>query len=80
MTSLNPEFNEKEMGFDNWNDFLEWSEAQGYVKLEGDLPATILILPVKLPPQSVKISKEVNEAFAFLAKIAEDGFNEGSNL
>jgi len=77
MTSLNPEFNEKEMGFDHWNDFLEWSEAQGYVKLEGDLPATILLLPVKLPPQSVKISKEVNEAFAFLAKIAEDGFNEG---
>ncbi|MFW9810930.1 MAG: NYN domain-containing protein [Candidatus Thorarchaeota archaeon] len=77
MTSLNPEFSEKEMGFDHWHDFLEWSEAQGYVKLEGDLPATILVLPLKLPPQSVKISEEVNEAFAFLAKVAEDGLNEG---
>lgn len=77
MTSLNPDFNEKEMGFGHWNDFLEWSEAQGYVQLEGDLPATILILPKKLPPQSVKISKEVSESFAFLAKTAEDGLNEG---
>jgi hypothetical protein len=78
ITSLNPDFNEKEMGFAHWNDFLEWSEAQGYIKLEGDLPATILVLPKKLPPQSVKISKEVNEAFAFLAKVAEDGLNEGT--
>jgi hypothetical protein len=77
MTSLNPEFSEKDMGFEHWYDFLEWSEAQGYVKLEGDLPETILVLPLKLPPQSVKISKEVNEAFSFLAKIAEDGLNEG---
>ncbi len=78
MTSLNPDFNEKEMGFGHWNDFLEWSEAQGYVQRKGDLPSTILLLPDKLPPQSVKISKEVNEAFAFLAKVAEDGLNEGS--
>jgi hypothetical protein len=79
MTSLNPEFSEKDMGFNHWNDFLDWSEAQGYVKLEGDLPATILVLPLKLPPQSVKISKEVNEAFAFLAKVAEDGLNKGKS-
>jgi hypothetical protein len=78
MTSLNPDFNQKEMGFTHWNDFLDWSEAQGYVQREGDLPSTILTLPDKLPPQSVKISKEVNEAFAFLAKVAEDSLNEGS--
>jgi uncharacterized LabA/DUF88 family protein len=78
ITSLNPDFNEKEMGFGHWNDFLEWSEAQGYVQLEGELPTTILVLPKKLPPQSVKISKEVNEAFAFIAKVAEEGLNEGT--
>ncbi|MHA2234282.1 MAG: NYN domain-containing protein [Candidatus Thorarchaeota archaeon] len=77
MTSLNPDFNEKEMGFGHWNEFIEWSEELEYVKLEGELPATILMLPKKLSPQSVKISKEVNEAFAFLAKVAEDGLNEG---
>lgn len=77
MTSLNPDFNEKEMGFGHWNEFIKWSEELGYVKLEGKLPATILMLPTKLTPQSVKISKEVNEAFAFLAKVAEDGLNEG---
>ncbi|MFW9794114.1 MAG: hypothetical protein ACFFEE_07430, partial [Candidatus Thorarchaeota archaeon] len=78
MTSLNPDFNESEIGFAHWNDFLEWSEAQGYIQREGELPTTILTLPEKLPPQSVKISKEVNDAFAFLAKVAEDGLNEGS--
>ncbi|MFW9809388.1 MAG: NYN domain-containing protein [Candidatus Thorarchaeota archaeon] len=78
MKSLNPEFDEKEMGFTHWNDFLEWSEAQRYIQLEGELPATILTLPDKLPPQSVKVSNEVNEAFAFLAKVAEDALNEGT--
>lgn len=78
MTSLNPDFSEKVMGFGHWNEFLDWSEAQGYIQREGDLPATILTLPRKIPPQLEKISKEVNEAFAFLAKVAEDGLNEGS--
>ncbi len=78
MTSLNPDFSEKVMGFGHRNEFLDWSEAQGYIQREGDLPATILTLPRKMPPQLEKISKEVNEAFAFLAKVAEDGFNEGS--
>lgn len=78
MTSLNPDFSEKVIGFGHWNEFLDWSEAQGYILREGDLPATILTLPRKMPPQLEKISKEVNEAFAFLAKVAEDGFNEGS--
>ncbi len=78
MTSLNPDFSEKVIGFGHWNEFLDWSEAQGYIQREGDLPATILTLPRKMPPQLEKISKEVNEAFAFLAKVAEDGFNEGS--
>lgn len=78
MKSLNPEFSEHEMGFTHWNDFLDWSEAQGYIEQEGELPATILTLPDKLPPQSVKISNEINEAFTFLAKVAEDALNDGT--
>ena len=78
MTSLNPDFSEKVMGFGHWNEFLDWLEAQGYIQREGDLPATILALPKKMTAQLEKISKEVNEAFAFLVKVSEDGLNEGS--
>jgi hypothetical protein len=78
MQSLNPDFDEAVMNFGHWNDFLDWAEAQNYIQREGELPATILTLPAKISPESVKMSKEVNEAFAFMAKIAEEGLNEGS--
>jgi len=77
MKSLNPQFEEADLGFENWNEFLEWTEVQDYISLEGDHPTTLLALPDRLPPQSVTISKEVNQAFTFLAKVAEDGLNEG---
>ncbi|MHA2352133.1 MAG: NYN domain-containing protein [Candidatus Thorarchaeota archaeon] len=77
MQSLNPDFDEAAMNFGHWNDFLEWSEAQNYIKREGELPGTILTLPIKISPESVKMSKEVNEAFAFMAQVAEEGLNEG---
>ncbi|MBY8998979.1 MAG: NYN domain-containing protein [Candidatus Thorarchaeota archaeon] len=78
MQSLNPDFDEAAMNFGHWNDFLEWAEAQNYIKREGELPATILTLPEKLTPESVKMSAEVNEAFAFMAQVAEEGLNEGA--
>ncbi|MHA1390429.1 MAG: NYN domain-containing protein, partial [Candidatus Thorarchaeota archaeon] len=77
MNSLNPEFNEKELEFAGWNEFLEWAEAQRYVDQEGELPSTVLALPKTLTPQSVKMSKEVSEAFDFLAMITEEDLNEG---
>ena len=77
MKSLNPEFNEKELEFAGWNEFLEWAEAQRYIDREGELPSTVLALPKTLTPQSVKMSKEVSEAFDFLAMITEEGLNEG---
>jgi hypothetical protein len=77
MSSLNPEFNEKTLEFTGWNEFLEWAEAQRYIDQEGELPSTVLSLPKELTPQSVKISKEVTEAFDFLAMITEEDLNEG---
>jgi hypothetical protein len=77
MQSLNPDFDEAAMGFGHWNDFLDWSEAQNYIMREGEMPGTILTLPDKISPESVKMSQEVNEAFALMAKVAEEGFNEG---
>ncbi|MGY5880592.1 MAG: NYN domain-containing protein [Candidatus Thorarchaeota archaeon] len=77
MNSLNPEFDESELGFGGWNEFLEWAEAQRYIDQEGELPSTVLALPKELTPQSVKMSKEVSEAFDFLAMITEEDLNEG---
>lgn len=78
MKSLNPEFNEKELEFAGWNEFLEWAEAQRYIDQEGELPSTVLALPKQLTPQSVKMSQEVSEAFDFLAMITEEDLNEGA--
>jgi hypothetical protein len=78
MNSLNPHFNESDLGFENWNEFLGWAESQEYIHLEGAHPVILLALPDKLPSQSVTISKEVNQAFAFLAKVAEDGLKDGT--
>jgi len=77
MNSLNPEFSEREIEFAGWNEFLEWAEAQRYIDQEGELPSTVLALPKDLTPQSVKMSKEVSEAFDFLAMITEEDLNEG---
>ena len=77
MRSLNPEFDEKKLEFAGWNEFLEWAEAQRYIDQEGNLPSTVLALPKELTSQSVKISKEVREAFDFLAMVTEENLNEG---
>ncbi|MFW9795854.1 MAG: NYN domain-containing protein [Candidatus Thorarchaeota archaeon] len=77
MQSLNPDFDEASIGFGHWNDFLDWSEAQNYIIREGEMPGTILTLPDKIAPETVKMTQEVNDAFAFVAKIAEEGLNDG---
>jgi hypothetical protein len=77
VTNLNPDFNEKDLGFKTWSDFLEWSEAQGYIKIEGSFPSAYLLLPSKLPPRSIEISQEVATAFEFLSRVAEDDLNDG---
>jgi len=75
--SLNPDFDEAAMGFGHWNDFLDWAEAQNYIKREGEMPGTILMLPDRISSESVKISQEVNQAFEFMAQVAEEGLNDG---
>ncbi|MBN2229520.1 MAG: NYN domain-containing protein [Candidatus Thorarchaeota archaeon] len=80
MTSLNPDFNENDLGFKHWHDFLDWAEAEGYIKHERDLPSSLLKLPTELPPHSVTISTEVSQAFAFIAKVAEDSLTEGKPI
>jgi len=77
MQSLNPEFDVKKLEFANWNEFLEWAEEQRYIDQEGELPSTVLALPEVLTPHAVKISKDVNEAFDFLAMVTEEDLNKG---
>lgn len=78
MTSLNPEFDENELGFSHWRDFIDWAEAQRYIDTEGELPSTVLTLPKKLTIEALEISKEVNQAFDFIALIAEEELNAGA--
>ena len=80
MSSLNPEFDEKDLGFSHWHDFVEWAEAQRYIDVEGDLPSSVLSLPKKLTPEAIEISNEVAQAFDFLALLAEEDLNEGNPL
>ncbi len=77
MQSLNQDFNEKDLGFQSWNDFLSWAESEGYIGREGDLPATILRLPDTLSEQMSRLSKENREAFETLVRIVEEGIDEG---
>ncbi len=77
MSSLNPEFNEKDLGFSHWHDFIEWAEAQRYIDVEGELSSSVLTLPKRLTPEAIEISKEVTQAFDFLAFLTEEALNEG---
>jgi len=77
MSSLNPEFNEKDLGFSHWHDFIEWAAAQRYIDVEGDLPSSVLTLPKTLTPEAIEMSQEVTEAFDFLAFLAEEDLNQG---
>lgn len=77
MKSLNPNFDERDLGYSSWHEFLEWSKAQGYVRLEGQLPATILSLPEKMPPMAVELTRELEDSFSILSDTVESGLETG---
>jgi len=70
--SLNPNFNERVIGFDSWMDFVKWAESERYVTLEGELPSTILGLPDSHTPETTRISEATKTAFASLVKVLEN--------
>ena len=78
MKSLNPDFDEHELGYSSWIEFLEWSQAQGYVEMEGDLPRTVLALPRKMPRKAVELTKELDTAFSLLAQLAASSLESGN--
>ncbi|MHA1959120.1 MAG: NYN domain-containing protein [Candidatus Thorarchaeota archaeon] len=79
MLSLNPDFNERLMGFSGWSEFLEWAESEGYVTQEGELPATILTVPEKVSPKTAKIVNETRTAYETFVKLVEDRIYKGAS-
>jgi hypothetical protein len=79
MLSLNPDFNERLMGFSGWSEFLDWAQAEGYISQEGKLPATILAVPDKVSPETTRIVNETQAAYETFVKLVEDRIDEGSS-
>lgn len=77
MTALNPTFNERIIGFRNWNEFLDWAEYEEIVKREGDLPATILTIPETRTSERIKMNEEAKTAFKTLCQVVESRLDEG---
>jgi hypothetical protein len=77
MKSLNPSFDERDLGFSSWHEFLEWAEAQDYVKQEGELPYTVLSLPKDLSPQAVELTQGLMDAFDALSQAVEATLDKG---
>lgn len=77
MIALNPTFNERIVGFRNWNEFLDWAEYEEYVKREGELPATILTVPENIASERMKLSQEAKGAFKTLCQVVEGRLDAG---
>lgn len=82
MVSLNPDFDERDLGFESWKDFVDWAEKKGYVIQEGDMPGTILRLPPTRSVESSRYSDENSRAFQKLIDILEKCLekNKDTNL
>ncbi|TXT53753.1 MAG: hypothetical protein BAJATHORv1_120048 [Candidatus Thorarchaeota archaeon] len=72
MRSLNPTFNERQLGFPTWSSFLDWAESMGYIKQEGELPSTIITISDEVPEDTTKLSEDVQDAFSLLVSVVED--------
>ncbi|MHA1906068.1 MAG: NYN domain-containing protein [Candidatus Thorarchaeota archaeon] len=77
MQALNPTFNERIIGFRNWNEFLDWAEYEEYVKRAGALPATILTIPENMASERLKMTEETKGAFKTLCQVVENKIDEG---
>ncbi|MFW9847495.1 MAG: NYN domain-containing protein [Candidatus Thorarchaeota archaeon] len=77
MKALNPTFNERIIGFRNWNEFLDWAEYEEFVRREGDLPATILTVPEEITSERLKLTEEAKDAFRTLCQVVENSVDEG---
>ncbi len=70
--SINPNFNEKVIGFESWMDFISWAESEGYICVEGELPSTMLKLPESDTSETLRIFEATKSAFDTLVKVVEN--------
>jgi hypothetical protein len=65
MKMLNPNFNEKKMGFSHWSDFVSAAVKAGFVKIEGKGPES-LVYPV---PRVSKTESGLQQGFKILLDV-----------
>jgi hypothetical protein len=70
--SINPNFNEKTIGFESWMDFISWAESEEYICVEGELPFTILTLPDTDTSDTIRLHEASKSAFDTLVKVVEN--------
>lgn len=77
MTALNPTFSEKILGFRSWNEFLDWAEYEEYVRREGELPGTVLVIPESITEDRILLTQRATGAFRTLCQVVERKLDEG---
>ena len=76
MTSLNPGFNEVDLGFEKWSDFVTASSDAGYVNLEGEGAGTILSIPRKISRSAKVTLDNIQEGFDLLISTIKELISE----
>ncbi len=77
VNSLNPQFDEKVLGFSTWTEFIEWAESEKYVERTGEPPNTVLVIPPYDVPKVSQLSLELQSAFDLLAAVVEARLERG---
>ncbi len=78
MKALNPTFSEQTLGFRTWNEFIDWVEYEDYVKREGELPGTILVVPEISTPEKSENIRQAKDAFKTLCQVVEERIDDGT--
>jgi uncharacterized LabA/DUF88 family protein len=79
MTSLNPGFDEHELGFERWSEFVGEAEKEGFITLEGEGASTILSLPKKISRAAKDSLDIVQKGFEFLIRSVRQMEEEGKS-
>jgi uncharacterized LabA/DUF88 family protein len=79
MTSLNPGFDETEINFQKWGDFVGAAEREGFITLDGEGAATIIGLPKKMSSAAKESIDLVQKGFEFLVRTVKKMKEEGKS-
>ncbi len=76
MTSLNPGFNEVELGFEKWGDFVTAASNAGYVDLKGEGAGTILGIPRRISRSAKATLDNIQGGFDLLKSTIQELVSE----